>query len=76
MPWQPPLKSIEMHDFHYYSDLQFPANDIINTLWGQSDYYNQKQNKVLSFKHGVNASLPQDRFRERDLHSLFHLSAK
>ena len=28
------IKSIQMHDFHYYSYMQFPANDIINALWG------------------------------------------
>ena len=27
-------------------------NETIKTIWGQSDYYSQKQSKVLSFNMG------------------------
>ena len=42
---------------------------------GQPDYYNQKQNKVLTFKHGENG-LPapkcfQPNFQVRDLYGIF-----
>jgi len=33
-------------------------NKTINSIWGESDYYNQKLNRDLSFNIGETASLP------------------
>ena len=44
---------------HTASASNYPSeNIIINTIWGQSLYYNQKQTKVLSFNMEKMAFLP------------------
>ena len=49
-------------------------NIAINTVWRQPDYYNKKENKVLSFnmeKVYFLPKCPQRRFQAWDLHSLY-----